>query len=83
MPINFGTNSDSLPTQMLRLNNTGEKTPNLASFGFTGIFNVSFVKNSCLILCRFLQTPRPGLGGGGKTGFATSYNQFKLAGRNS
>ena len=47
--IGINTNSDSLLTQKLRLNNTGEKAPNLTSFGFTSIFNISCVKNSCLI----------------------------------
>ena len=57
--ISIDTNCDSLLTQMVRINNTGEKTPNLASFGFNGIFNVSCVKNSTLILRQFLHMPRP------------------------
>ena len=52
------TNSDNLFTQAVRLDNTSDKTQNLASFGFTGILNVSPLKSNSIDFYVGFFTPR-------------------------
>ena len=49
-PVDVNTNSGSLLTQTVRLNNASGKTPNMANIKLTSIFTISLTMNKSLIM---------------------------------